>query len=264
MHRFGLVQMDIVWENIGENKKKVERFLKEAKEKAVECIVFPEMTMTGFSMNTSMAAYYDEINEFFEKKAVEYGVTIVYGIIAEGGKEKFENRLIIVDETGKRLMEYAKIHPFSFGAESKYYTGGEQVYACHWKDTILSGFICYDLRFPTIFQMVSKESKVIFVIANWPDARVDQWDALLCARAVENACYVIGVNRTGRAGSLNYNGHAGAYNFNGERLTEIIEEEAMLTVDLDLSLIDQFRAGFPVIQDRRSDLYKKMKLIIHE
>lgn len=263
MHRFGLVQMDIVWEDIEANKKKVETFLKEAKEKEVECLVFPEMTMTGFSMNTSMAVYYDEINSFFEDKAVEYGMTIVYGIIAQGAGDKFENRLIIVDENGKRLMEYAKIHPFSYGAESKYYTGGEEIYACHWKDTILSGFICYDLRFPTIFQMVSKESRIIFVIANWPDTRVDQWDALLLARAVENACYVIGVNRTGRAGKLNYNGHAGAYNFNGERLTEIIEEEGLLTVDLDVSLIDEFRAGFPVIQDRRSELYKKMELKIN-
>lgn len=264
MIRLGLAQLDIVWEDIEANKKKVEEFLREAKEKKVDWIVFPEMTMTGFSMNTSMSAYYDEINLFFQEKAKEYGVAIVYGIIAEGKEGKFENHLIMVDETGKQRMEYAKIHPFSYGAESKFYVGGNEVHACRWRDTVLSGFICYDLRFPNIFQAVSVDSKVIFVIANWPIERIDQWNALLLARAVENSCYVVGVNRTGKAGRLTYNGHSAIYDFNGDCLSEISEEEKLIVAEIDETIVDSFREVFPAVKDRRPDVYRDLKVQIHE
>lgn len=262
MIRFGLAQMNIAWEDVEKNKEKVEYFLKKAREEKVDWIVFPEMTMTGFSMNTSMAVYYEEINTFFEEKAKEYKMGIVYGIIARGEGEKFENHLILVDETGKRIMEYAKIHPFTYGAEGKYYTGGEKVYACHWRDAVFSGFICYDLRFPPIFQVASEKAQVIFVIANWPMERTDQWDALLRARAIENACYVVGVNRTGRAGSLQYNGHSAVYDYVGRCISEIKKEETLILAEVEEEKVEEYRNSFPCVQDRRPDLYRKLTLEI--
>lgn len=260
MIRIGLAQIDVVWENIEENKKTVENYLKRAVSEKVDWLVFPEMTMTGFSMNTSMAVYYEEQKEYFRKKAQEYHVGIIYGVIAPGQEEKFENHMVFVDENGKECMEYAKIHPFTYGAEGKYYTGGEQVYACRWHDVGLSGFVCYDIRFPQIFQIASMECQVIFVIANWPVARVEQWDALLKARAIENSCYVVGVNRVGKAGRLLYTGHSAVYDYRGNRLTEILEEESLIIADVDETKVPEFREEFPAIKDRRPDLYKKMIL----
>ena len=260
MIRIGLGQIDMAWEAIEENKRKVDTFLGEAKRQKVDIIVFPEMTMTGFSMNTSMAAFYEEQNHFFEEKAKEYRITIIYGVIAPGREGKFENHLIMVDENGRRILEYAKIHPFSYGAEAKHYTGGDKVYACSWHNTVLAGFICYDLRFPQVFQVASTRSSLIFVIANWPDERIDQWDALLRARAIENSCFVVGVNRTGRAGRLNYNGHSAVYNFHGQMLSEVREDEGLIIAEIDPDVVPVFREYFPAVKDRRPDLYRQLTL----
>ncbi len=257
--RLGLAQMDIVWENIEENKKKVIEYMDNAKERQVELIVFPEMTMTGFSMNTSMARYYDEILSFFCQTAKRYAMGIVFGVIAKGEEDRFENRLIMVDDQGKKLMEYTKIHPFSFGAESKYYCGGDELVSCRWKNIDFSGFICYDLRFPYIFQLASEESQVIFVIANWPKERIDHWDALLRARAIEDCCFVVGVNRSGRAGSLQYTGHSAVYDYCGKRLNEIYEDDALRVVDIDTDKVAKYREYFPAVRDRRPEVYDKLR-----
>ncbi|MBR5046833.1 MAG: carbon-nitrogen family hydrolase [Eubacterium sp.] len=260
MIRIGLGQMDMAWEAIEENKRKVDSFLKEAKEKEVDLIIFPEMTMTGFSMDTSMAVYYEDQNRFFAGKAAEYGISIIYGIIAPGQGEKFENHLVMVDEKGKRVLEYAKIHPFSYGAEGEYYTGGDKVVACRWHDTVLSGFICYDIRFPQIFQTASGECQLIIVIANFPMERICHWDTLLKARAIENSCFVAGVNRTGKAGRQNYNGHSAVYDYLGEPVTGIREEECLIIADIDPAKVQTFREYFPAVIDRRPDLYRKLRL----
>lgn len=264
MIRVGLGQIDIAWEAIEENKRKVESFLHEAREQAVDLVVFPEMTMTGFSMNTSMAAYYEEQNRFFEQKAQEYRVAIVYGIIAPGPEGKFENHLIMVDEHGSRILEYAKIHPFSYGAEGKYYTGGDKIYACSWHGTVMAGFICYDLRFPSVFQLASGECQLIFVIANWPEERIDHWDALLRARAIENSCFVVGVNRTGRAGKLAHNGHSAVYNYLGEVLSEIREDEGLIIAEIDPASVPRYRDYFPALKDSRPELYRSATLQFYE
>lgn len=260
MIRIGLGQIDMAWEAIEKNKRKVESFLRKAKEEKVDLMVFPEMTMTGFSMNTSMAAFYDDQKSFFEQKAREYRIAIVYGIIAPGPGDKFENHLVMVDENGRQILEYAKIHPFSYGAEARYYTGGDKVYACQWHDTVLAGFICYDLRFPQIFQVASEESQLIFLIANWPQERVDQWDALLRARAIENSCFVVGVNRTGKAGKLSYNGHSAVYDYRGQCMSAIREDEGLVVAEIDPGTVLPFRQEFPAVSDRRPELYRKLTL----
>lgn len=260
MIRIGLGQIDMAWEAIEENKRKVESFLREAKEEQVDLLVFPEMTMTGFSMNTSMAAFYEDQKSFFEQKAREYRISIVYGIIAPGQEERFENHLVIVDENGSQILEYAKIHPFSYGAEAKHYTGGQNVYACRWHGMVLAGFICYDLRFPQIFQVASVESQLIFVIANWPRERVDQWETLLRARAIENSCYVVGVNRTGKAGKLTYNGHSAVCDYHGNILSAIREDEGLIVAEIDPGTVLPFRELFPALRDRRPELYRELTL----
>ncbi len=258
MIRVGLAQMDIVWENIEENKKKVESLLKDAVSAGADLVIFPEMTLTGFSMNTSLADYYKEQKHFFSKMAGDYRISIICGLIAPGKKDKFENHLLMVDEEGREIMEYAKIHPFSFGREGRYYTGGDKVYVCSWHDTALSGFICYDLRFPQIFQAVSGQTQLIVVIANWPMERISHWDTLLKARAIENSCYVIGVNRTGKAGKLIHNGHSAVYDFFGERVSPLSEEEGLVLADLEPDKVSPFRESFPLLKDRRMDLYKQL------
>lgn len=169
----------------------------------------------------------------------------------------YYNRLGIA-ENGELKLNYAKIHPFSYGFEGDYYQGGRKLKSVEWKDTTLGAFICYDLRFPEIFQISSEKSEIIFVIANWPRSRIDQWDTLLKARAIENQVYMVGVNRTGDGDGLHYNGHSAIYSPDGEVITTIREEECLLIGDINPGVIKEMRKTFPMKNDRREELYIKM------
>lgn len=265
--RIGLAQMDIVWENTEKNKAKAAHFFERAAREQVDCLVFPEMTLVGFSMQVERTARdWEAQRDFFRKKSAEYGITTVFGYpmpTSEAEREahpdwKHYRNYLGIAENGAIRMNYAKIHPFTFGMEGRYYQGGEEIFTIPWKNTTVGAFICYDLRFPEIFQISSKASEIIFVIANWPAARIAQWDQLLAARAVENLSYVVGVNRTGEGGGLVYNGHSAIYGPSGECLTKCREDECLLIADLDLAALRKSRKLFPVKNDRREELYMEL------
>ncbi len=258
MIRAGLAQMDISWEDFESNRGKVKSFFREAREKEVDILVFPEMTMTGFSMNVEkITRNWQAQRELFADLSAEYGIASVCGYPVrkeEAGEVFYENHLEIFDETGS-VLDYAKIHPFSYGEEARYYRGGKQIRTACWRGMILGAFVCYDLRFPEVFQISSAESQLIFVIASWPAERTGHWDVLLQARAIENQAYIVGVNRTGTGGGLCYRGHSAVYGPEGERLTELTEEETLLTAEIDSDKVESIRRSFPVKQDRKADLY---------
>ena len=158
-------------------------------------------------------------------------------------------------------MDYRKIHPFTYGQEGEYFQGGKQIITMEWEKTTLGAFICYDLRFPEIFQISSEDSAIIVVIANWPETRIRQWDCLLQARAIENQCFIAGVNRTGKGGGLSYNGHSALYGPTGERMTVLCEEESLLIGDVDVEEVRKLREAFPVKKDRKEALYSKNSLL---
>lgn len=264
--RIGLAQMDILWENIMENKKKTEDFFQSARENQVDILVFPEMTLTGFSMNVEKTTETrEEQIHIFQDLTEKYEVAAVFGYPKEiSPKEReehpdwksYHNMLAFMDK-GKILLNYAKIHPFTYGQEGEYFQGGEKILQLKWNGINVGAFICYDLRFPEIFQISSGSSEVIFVIANWPENRIAHWDCLLQARAIENQCYIVGVNRTGKGGGLIYNGHSAIYDPTGKRLTTFTEQEALLIGDIDSDLVQNVRTHFPVKKDRREELYQK-------
>jgi len=260
--KIGLVQMDIFWEDILQNMKKAEHYFREAEKQGIDLLVFPEMTLTGFSMNVEKTAgEWKKQVDFFRDMSTLYSATVVFGYpvrIAQGSRTYYENHLSVA-EKGVILADYAKIHPFTYGEESRYFRGGNSMINLNWRDTVMGGFICYDLRFPEIFQLSSEKSEIIFVIANWPQDRISHWDILLSARAIENQCYIVGVNRTGAGGGLIYNGHSAIYSPQGERISRFSEQECMITGDFDLEMLRQYRRDFPVKKDRRTDLYSKLK-----
>lgn len=253
--RIGLAQMNIIWEEIEENKRKAEDFCRQAQQQGADILVFPEMTLTGFSMNVRKTTqdWMDQKN-FFCRLSARYGLTIVFGYPAQQGGKCYNHLGIARD--GAEQMDYIKIHPFSYGEESKYFDGGNQIVTIPWNDTVLGGFICYDLRFPEIFQMSSRRSEIIFVIANWPETRIDHWDVLLPARAIENQCYIVAVNRTGEGGGLLYNGHSAIYAPTGEKKNKISEIEELLIADIDSGEVQVCRNRFPTKKDRREGLYR--------
>lgn len=257
--KIALAQLDMEFENKGAAMKTCAELMEKAAEKQADLIVFPEMTLTGFTMNP---ATYGELKEnsmtvtFFQEAAKKYQMAVVFGIIfLEDATAR--NHSIVMDKNGQILADYAKIHPFSYGAEIKYYSGGDKLTFCQVDGVPLTPFVCYDLRFPEIFQAASKKSLVMTVIANWPVARIGHWKTLLQARAIENQSFIVGVNRSGKDRTLTYSGDSMLISPTGEILAHLTEENQLAVVEIDPKEAEKFRAKFPLKADRKEDLYSR-------
>ncbi len=118
-------------------------------------------------------------------------------------------------------------------------------------------FVCYDLRFPEPFRLAAEDTDLFALVANWPQARREHWRTLLRARAIENLCYVAGVNRVGEGGGLRYTGDSAAISPWGEVLTEGGAAEAVLLCDVEPAAVQDARAKFPALRDRRPEAYRR-------
>lgn len=252
--RVALAQTNIIWENKAANHEKCEQFVKQAKVQEAELVFFPEMSFTGFSMNTMKIAEDSNqtVNEI-KKIALKYEVGIGFGWVKKTDLLA-ENHYTVINNKGEVLSDYVKIHPFSYGGEDKYYSPGNQIVQFEYGGMTFSTFICYDLRFPEIFQIASKKAEVIVVPANWPKTREDHWKTLLKARAIENQCYILGVNCVGTIDGLEYSGRSAFISPNGIVLTESEEKEQLLCYNLD-DCVSKIRDEFPVKKDRKEHIY---------
>lgn len=252
--KIALAQTNIVWEDKAENYKKAEEKIKEASSFGTQAIFFPEMSFTGFSMNTKATKEQNQktiqqVGQFAKK----YQMCIGFGWVKDCG-ERCENHYTIVDNIGNIVSDYAKLHPFSYSGEDKNFQGGDTVNTFLLKGICFSSFVCYDLRFPEIFQAVSKNAHVIVLAANWPAQRSNHWKALLKARAIENQVYMLAVNCVGTIGKTNYAGESCIINPNGDVQVYLAEREGNIYFEL-IDNVQRFRDAFPVKQDRREMLY---------
>ena len=157
--RLALAQMVIKWHNIDVNLEKCLKFIEEAVENNVDFIVFPEMCLTGYTMKIdSLPDDETYILDWFKDKAKKYNINIGIGYSIKND-DKGDNKFTIVSRKGELLSSYSKIHPFSKASEDIYYNKGENIVYAKVDDSIVSTFICYDLRFPEIFQEASKKHR---------------------------------------------------------------------------------------------------------
>lgn len=259
--KIALVSLNQVWEDKKANQLNCQKYIQQASSLNCEFIVFPEMTLTGFSMNTQLIKENPDQSqtiEFFTHQAQKYSISIAFGVVFEKA-DKATNNMVIIDNSGKRLSAYSKIHPFSFSGENNFYYGGDEIVFCQIGEMSIGSAICYDLRFPEIYQALSQNSNIIITIANWPEKRVKHWTHLLQARAIENQSFIIGVNRTGTDGnSINYVRSSFVYNPVGEIMNPIHTVLEMDIFDLNLEDVDTIRKSFPMKQDRKTELYKSI------
>jgi predicted amidohydrolase len=158
----------------------------------------------------------------------------------------------VFDKLGHELAKYSKLHPFNFANEGKYFDAGDDIITFELEGTACSVFICYDLRFPEVFRQVSKDVEVIFVVANWPNSRQRHWEMLLIARAIENQCYVVGVNRIGKDGvGQKFNGSSMVIDPLGEVLLHTNKTNEYSVCDLSLNKVAMVREKFPFLSDMR-------------
>ncbi|MBN1637521.1 MAG: hypothetical protein JW866_01035 [Ignavibacteriales bacterium] len=216
-----------------------------------DLIVFPEMTLTGFSLEPSKYAeeYVGVSFDFFSNLARNANIEVVAGIILEERK-KFYNSLFHFGKNGIIFSEYRKVHPFSPAKEDVYYTGGKKPVYSKFKNIKVGLSICYDLRFPELFRYYGKEKcELIICIANWPEQRIEQWKILLRARAIENQCYVVGVNRAGKDPLYSYTGCSAVIDPSGNFIFLADENENFSTIDIDLNLVKEVRKNLPFLKD---------------
>lgn len=245
-----ILQSDLVWEDVSANRKAFSAKLNQLK-KPFDIVVLPEMFTTGFSMNSKLLAekITDKSVTWMRNKAKKFDALFLGSLIIEE-RDHFYNRLVVAFPNGD-LKYYNKHHLFTLSGEDKAYTSGQERLQFSYKGWEICPLICYDLRFP-IWSRNTTNYDLLIYTASWPKARIDAWDTLLKARAIENMSYVVGVNRVGIDGNnLEYPGHSAIYNYLGEKLSPTIEnQESMLSVSLDKDKLKQTRTQLNFLADR--------------
>ncbi|MGQ0629018.1 MAG: nitrilase-related carbon-nitrogen hydrolase [Phycisphaerales bacterium] len=252
-----LLQADSAWEDRAENYARVAAMLDAAAPPAGSLVVLPELFDTGFSFNLARTADGDGATlSFLRETARRHRITLHGSRSVIGPDQRGRNRATICGPEGTVLCEYDKIHPFSFGREPEFFTGGDSVLTYRGDDgtdsTIVCPAICYDLRFPELFRRGLQMGAEVFALgANWPAPRALHRRALLLARAIENQAFVLGVNRAGADPHLTYSGESVAFGPRGETLAELGDGPIAQSVSIDLADLREWRARFPAWRDAR-------------
>ena len=248
--KIALIQADLVWENPKQNRDNFTKKI-EAISEGVDIIILPEMFSAGFTMNASDVAEQmsGETVAWMKTMAAKSDAAITGSLVIEENN-KYYNRMLFVEPSGAFSI-YDKRHTFTLVGEDKVYAAGTEKLIVNYKGWKICPLICYDLRFP-VWARNTEDFDVLIYVANWPKPRVSAWDALLKARAIENMCYCIGVNRVGVDGvKSEYSGHSAVYDVLGKRLTAFDpNEEKTEIVTLDKRHIEAYRNKLKFLDDR--------------
>lgn len=247
--KIALVQYNPAWEDKKANQEKVLSMIKNIE--GVELFIFPEMSLTGFTMKSKEMSetIQGESFRFFSSIAEDKSTNIFSGII-ERRNNRIYNTLIHIKPDGTLVKLYRKIHPFSYSSENEHYNAGVRPAVTKIKRWRIGLTICYDLRFPELYRKYGKKrTQLIVNIANWPDTRIEHWRTLLKARAIENQCYVAGVNRVGKDPKLIYTGFSSVFDPTGKEISSVENEEKVLIADIDKNSVVEVREKFPFLND---------------
>lgn len=252
--KVALIQLDIVWEDKQANFKNAEGLIKEAAQTGCDIVVLPEMFSTGFSMNVKGIAEEEDglTASFLSGMAKRHSINVIGGFAARGKGSMGKNVAHVYGRDGVLFSSYSKMHPFCPAGEHDHYEGGEGPVVFKLDGVPASIFICYDLRFPEAIRAVAREVNAVFVIANWPSERVEHWRALLKARAIENQCFVIGLNRIGTdSNGIVYPGASGVFGPDGREICAASEQDELVVCEFDPREAEKLRSDFPFLDDMR-------------
>lgn len=268
---FTLIQTNLSWEDKAANLQMLEEKINSIQH-PTQIIVLPEMFNTGFSMKPEELAedMHGETLQWMKRIAAEKRVIITGSLmIKEPGTSvplennqagevetrttNYYNRLIWMLPNGQYGV-YDKRHLFAFAGEDEHYTSGSKRLVASVNGWKINLQVCYDLRFPVWARQQSAtgdaEFDVLIYVANWPERRVHAWKTLLTARAIENQCYVIGVNRTGNDGNnIYHSGNSMVIDAMGEVLYEKEHEEDVFSITLSKEKLEEIRHKLPFLKD---------------
>jgi len=249
-----LIQTRLAWEDISSNLSMFDEKIDSINEET-DLIILPEMFTTGFSMNAErLAVEMDNASVIWMRDKSRKINADIMGSIMIMENHKYYNRLIWIKPDG-RLFTYDKRHLFRVMDEDKTYTAGNNLITVEIKGWKIRPFICYDLRFPAWIRNLNNRYDAAVFIANWPEPRSVHWKTLLCARSIENLCYVIGVNRVGKDGNgILFKGDSSVIDPTGMVLFQKPDLNYIHTARLSWSFLQEYRKNFPAWLDADNDL----------
>lgn len=248
---FSLIQTNLFWEDKQANLEMLETKILSIQE-PTQVVVLPEMFATGFSMQPHLLAETmdGECVQWMKKIATQKRIILTGSLMIEEGGKYF-NRLIWM-LPNEQLGYYDKRHCFAFGGEDKHYTAGKEKKIAQVNGWRINLQICYDLRFPVWARQSNADElfDILLYVANWPTRRSYAWKSLLVARAIENQCYVVAVNRVGNDGNdIEHSGDSMVIDPLGEIMYHKQIDEDIFTITLQKNALEEIRNKFPFWKD---------------
>lgn len=245
-----LVQTDTIWQDVIRNLERLSLKLNGISNDT-DVVILPELFSTGFTMEADKVAESMDGNAvlWMQQQASKKNCLVIGSLLIEESGN-FYNRLIVAFPSGE-LKYYDKRHLFSFAGEDKVFSPGNERLVFEYKGFRICPLICYDLRFP-VWSRNTDNIDLILYVANWPDARMLAWDTLLKARAIENLCYVAGLNRVGLDNNdLVYTGHSALFDAMGTTLLALDPgKELIKSFSIDKRHLEQVRDKFSFLEDK--------------
>jgi predicted amidohydrolase len=255
--RVAAIQHDIAWHDRDANFARLAPMIASAAAGGAGLVLLTETFSTGFSFDTPGIGEIEggPSSRFLAEQAEAHGVWVggscpEIALDAPADDQRPGNSFVLAGPDGT-VHRYRKIHPFTHADEEKYVRAGTEFVTVEVDGVRLSLFVCYDLRFADEFWALADTTDAYLVVANWPAKRRLHWSTLLRARAIENQAYVVGVNRVGSGGALDYSGDSAIIDPLGEVLATGAGGETILFADIDADHVASTRSHFRFLQDRR-------------
>jgi len=246
-----LVQSKLVWQQPQANCAHISKALLEHNTNT-DLIVLPEMFNSGFTLDAMKVAESmdGETVNWMQELATEHQAAVTGSLVIRENQQNF-NRMVIAFPDGN-LKWYDKKHLFRMAKEQERYSAGSKRVIVNWQGWRIALYVCYDLRFP-VWCRNQNDTDLMLFVASWPAVRSYPWQTLLKARAMENLCYVCGVNRIGTdANGVEYQGDSGVLDMAGHDICQLNDRDTIQTVRLSAENLNQFRNKFPAHLDADS------------
>lgn len=255
------LQMDVLPSQPDQNFARAAQLIAQAMEESPDVIVLPESWDISFLPRHATPELYANN---YERALVQIGslakkhnVNIVAGSVSRWADGKLYNCCCVFDRQGQLIATYDKTHLFTHVGEDKRYTKGKQLCLFRLDGVPCGVIICYDVRFPELVRSMSLEGMdVLFVVCQWPKARIGMLQTLCAARAMENQMYVVCCDACGTAGDKVCGGGSVIYSASGRALAQAGDTEQIITAACDPEKLQTLRESFPVFRDRRPELYR--------
>ena len=259
--KISCIQMDMKFCAVDENFERAKRLIRAAAQENPDVIVLPETWNTGFFPRENLPALCDSdcarVKQELGALAAELHVNLVAGSVSNVREGRVYNTACVFDRAGNCVAQYDKTHLFTPMGEHAYFTPGDHLCRFRLDGHDCGLVICYDIRFPELTRTLAVQGMdMLFVVSQWPAARIGHLRALTVARAIENQAFVICCNSCGDAGDTRFGGFSAIIDPWGQTLALAGETEQILTAECELDVLEGIRRSINVFRDRRAELYR--------